>query len=141
MVLESTGLAFLSVLCVRQVKTVFAFATSPNHQEPLRQSANNKEGPRMSVKIMIRRTVPPEKISVLGPLLKQLRNLAVNQSGYISGETLKKYDEPGSYLVISTWQNIDDWKNWVSNPNRMEIQSQIDLLTGIPTETEIYTYS
>ncbi|MGD9972768.1 MAG: antibiotic biosynthesis monooxygenase [Desulfatirhabdiaceae bacterium] len=95
----------------------------------------------MSVKIMIRRTVPPEKISVLGPLLKQLRNLAVNQSGYISGETLKKYDEPGSYLVISTWQTIDDWKNWVSNPNRMEIQSQIDLLTGIPTETEIYTYS
>ena len=95
----------------------------------------------MAVKIMIRRTAPQDKISMLGPLLKKLRDLAGNQPGYISGETLRKFDEPGRYLVVSTWQSAADWKNWLSNPERIEIQSQIDLLTGIPTEYEMYTYS
>jgi heme-degrading monooxygenase HmoA len=95
----------------------------------------------MAVKIMIRRTAPNEMIPMLGSLFKQLRDLAGDQPGYISGETLKKYNEPGRYLVISTWKSIEDWKNWLNHPKRIEIQTKIDLLTGAATEYEMYTYS
>ena len=67
----------------------------------------------MAVKIFIRRTIPEDQTHDLLPLFKRLRNLATNQSGYISGETLKRVDDPGEYLVISTWQSIDDWREWV----------------------------
>jgi heme-degrading monooxygenase HmoA len=95
----------------------------------------------MTVKIIIKRTVPPDKVTRLAPLIKQLRDLAGEQPGYISGETLKNLDESEKYLVISTWKDAADWKNWVESPIRKEVQEKIDLLTGVPTEYEVYSYS
>ena len=74
------------------------------------------------------------------PLLKQLRILANNQPGYISGETLKGIDNPSNYLVISTWRSIDDWKQWVLNKERLKVQENIDSLLEEKTIYEIYNY-
>jgi len=64
----------------------------------------------------------------------------MNQPGYISGETLKRIDNPGKYLVISTWNSVDNWRQWVINRQRVELQNQIDALLGEKTEYEIYEY-
>ena len=61
----------------------------------------------MAVKIFIRRSIPEDRTNDLLPLFRRLRNLATNQSGYISGETLKNLDDPSDYLVISTWNSLD----------------------------------
>jgi len=66
--------------------------------------------------------------------------LATSQSGYISGETLRNVDNAEDYLVISTWKSVDDWKSWVSNSQRAEIQDKIDALLGERTEYSIYLY-
>ena len=95
----------------------------------------------MAVKIIIKRKVIENKTEALLPLLKQLRNLAMGQEGYISGETLKRIDSPGENLVISTWQSIDAWRAWVLNPQRIEIQNKIDELLGEKTYYELYEYS
>jgi heme-degrading monooxygenase HmoA len=94
----------------------------------------------MAVKIFIRRTIPEDRTYDLLPLFRQLRNLATNQSGYISGETLKRVDVPGEYLVISTWQSIDDWREWVVSRERIEIQNEIDAKIGEDSIYEIYQY-
>jgi len=94
----------------------------------------------MAVKIIIKRVTPEDKIIDLMKLLKKLRIVAVNQPGYISGETLKSYENPGEYLVISTWQSLDDWKNWVQSKERAEIQGKIDHLIGKETEYGIYLH-
>ena len=94
----------------------------------------------MAVKIIIKRIVPEEKVKNLTPLLKQLRALATNQPGYISGETLKRMDNPGEYLVISTWQSAGDWDRWISSQERKGVQDKIDVLLGEKTEYEVYTY-
>ena len=94
----------------------------------------------MAVKIFIRRTIPEDQTHDLLPLFKRLRNLATNQSGYISGETLKRVDDPGEYLVISTWQSIDDWREWVVSRERIEIQNEIDAKIGEDSIYEIYQY-
>ena len=95
----------------------------------------------MAVKIIIKRRVSEPQYSELAPLLKQLRVLAMNQDGYVSGETLQRVDDPNECLVISTWQSIDDWRTWVLNKERVEIQNDIDSLLGEKTEYEIYNYA
>ena len=94
----------------------------------------------MTVKILIKRTVPNDKEKELMHLLKELRNLGVNQPGYISGETLKNVENPNEVLVISIWQSAAEWNNWVRNDQRRELQDQIDFLLQARTEYNIYDY-
>ena len=94
----------------------------------------------MAVKIIIKRIVPQSKAEALKPLLQKLRNLAMQQPGYISGETFKRIDRPGESLVVSTWQSMDDWRVWVLSHERTGTQEKIDHLLGEKTEFEIYTY-
>ena len=94
----------------------------------------------MAVKIIIKRSIPPEKSGQLMSLFKKLRSLAMNQPGYISGETLQNVDTPGEIVVISTWQTVDEWQRWVTHKERLKIQSQIDMLLDIKTEYTVYQY-
>lgn len=94
----------------------------------------------MAVKIFIRRRIPEDRTNDLLPLFIRLRNLATNQSGYISGETLKNLDDPSDYLVISTWQSIDNWREWLVSRDRMEIQNEIDARLTEASVYEIYQY-
>ena len=94
----------------------------------------------MAVKIFIRRRIPEDRTNDLLPLFRRLRNLATNQSGYIAGETLKNLDDPIDYLVISTWQSIDNWREWLVSRDRMEIQNEIDARLTEASVYEIYQY-
>jgi heme-degrading monooxygenase HmoA len=94
----------------------------------------------MSVRILIKRKVPKEKEADLLVLTTQLRALASREPGYISGETLKRLDKPDEFLVISTWQDADDWNKWKASKERSEIQKKIDILLGKATQYEMYHY-
>lgn len=94
----------------------------------------------MAVKILIKRTVPQNKAKEMIPLFRQMRVLATNQRGYISGETLKSFDKPDTFLVISTWQSSDGWEKWLLSQERQEIQDKIDALLGGKTEYEMFHY-
>jgi heme-degrading monooxygenase HmoA len=92
----------------------------------------------MSVKIFIKRSVSEGKVPELTVLLKRLRSVTLMQPGYISGQTLKRLDQPGETMVISTWRSIEDWNDWVKNDKRIAIQKEIDDLLGSQTEYEVY---
>lgn len=94
----------------------------------------------MAVKVIIKRIVPQNKAEVLKPLLQKLRSQAMQQPGYISGETYKRIDRPGESLVVSTWQSMGDWRSWVMSDERRGTQEKIDHLLGEKTEYEVYTY-
>ena len=94
----------------------------------------------MAVKIIIKRIVPQNKTEALKPLLQKLRNLAMQQPGYISGETFKRIDRPGESLVVSTCQSMEDWRVWVMSDERRGTQEKIDHLLGEKTDYEVYTY-
>jgi heme-degrading monooxygenase HmoA len=94
----------------------------------------------MAVKVIIKRTVPPEKGRSMIPLFRQMRALAMNQDGYISGETLRNLNNPDEFIVISSWQSSENWNNWLKSENRQKIQKQIDELLGGRTQYEIYHY-
>ena len=92
----------------------------------------------MTVKIFIKRNVQEKNITELNMLLKRLRSLTLNQSGYISGETLKRIDKPDECMVISTWRSVEDWNTWVNNEKRLKIQTEIDQLLGQEPEYAVY---
>jgi heme-degrading monooxygenase HmoA len=95
----------------------------------------------MAVKILIKRSVPADKAPKLIPLLQRLRTLAMNQPGYISGETLRSAESTAEYIVISTWQSVDNWQQWTTSQARIQLQNQIDAELNEKTEYEIYKYS
>ncbi len=94
----------------------------------------------MAVEILIRRKFISKKANEVAPLMVKLRSLALTQTGYISGESLRCIDPPGEneYLVRSTWRSVEDWKNWLNSEVRTGIQKQIDVITGEKTEYKIY---
>jgi heme-degrading monooxygenase HmoA len=81
----------------------------------------------MAVTIMIRRTFEStETAAKLAPLIVKLRSLATVQPGYISGRTFRCLDCPGEYLVISTWNSLDEWNRWLNSEERRLLQDQVD---------------
>lgn len=92
----------------------------------------------MAVKVLIKRKVAEKQIPELDALLRKMRALTLSRKGYISGESFTRVDQPGISMVISTWQSMDDWREWTLSKERVELQEQIDKLLGAPTEYEIF---
>ena len=61
------------------------------------------------------------------------------QPGYISGETLCDIEHPGDCLVISRWETVEDWNNWVRNKERVRIDQKIETLTEEESDYHIYS--
>ncbi len=93
----------------------------------------------MAISVMIQRTFKDEEIAAkLSPLIVKLRSLATIQPGYITGRTFRCLDCPGEYLVISTWNSLDDWNRWLNSEQRMALQKQVDSLLGEKTLYRLY---
>lgn len=94
----------------------------------------------MSVKVMIKRRVPKARKKELLPLIIELRKLATVQPGYIGGETLVNADDLEEYLVVSTWQSLDHWRDWRLSEARKRFDDRLETLLDDPTEYNAYFY-
>lgn len=92
------------------------------------------------VKVLLERTIKGKNVGEIVRLLRQMRVLAMQQPGYISGETLHALDDPNYYLVISTWETMEHWQSWHNNPERQKLQAEIDSFLESPTKMRIFTY-
>ena len=92
----------------------------------------------MAVSIIIRRTVQDESMANnLAPLIVRLRSRASVQQGFLTDQTFSCLDCDGEYMIISTWNTLEDWNIWMHSDERMAIQSQVDDLLG---EKTFYRY-
>ncbi len=94
----------------------------------------------MAIRVLIERRIVPENEPALSSLLMRLRSKAMHAKGYISGETLRSLQDPYEYLVIGTWNSLDDWKRWEAEKERQEIQSEIDNLLRAPAVQRVFVY-
>ncbi len=95
----------------------------------------------MLVKVFIKRQIIEGKEMDVFALLKKLRFKAMNQEGYISGETLISPDDPRKILVISTWQGREKWNDWKKNEDRKKIDAQLEEMQIDPTLYEPFVFS
>lgn len=92
----------------------------------------------MIAKIIIKRRFVEGKSKQVLALLNEIRSRAMQQPGYISGETLMKPDYPQNMAVIATWQTLDDWLSWKENTERHKFEEMLAIYQTRPTEYEEY---
>jgi heme-degrading monooxygenase HmoA len=92
----------------------------------------------MVVKVLIRRKIKEGKTREVFALLNKFRSDAMNQKGYISGETLFNHDDPQEILVISMWQSMENWLKWRENSERIANERLIEQWLEAPTEYQTY---
>ncbi|MGI9536092.1 MAG: antibiotic biosynthesis monooxygenase family protein [Desulfocapsaceae bacterium] len=92
----------------------------------------------MAVHVVIKRKFRMNQPEEILPLLKEMNLRAKKQPGYISTDTLQSTEDLGDYLVVSVWETIEDWNKWFLNPQRKEIQDQVDSLIGERTFYEVF---
>ncbi len=92
----------------------------------------------MLVKVLIKRQFKMEKLNEVFTLLKKFRSNALDQPGYVCGETLVADSEPEKMMVISTWQSIEDWNNWKASKTRIENDAMLKIFQEQPTEYTVY---
>jgi len=92
----------------------------------------------MVAKILISRRFKKGKKKEIFALLKGFRSAALNQPGYISGETLSENNDPQHMLVIGTWENIESWHSWKNNSKRKEFEAMLEIFQEEPTEYKEY---
>jgi len=94
----------------------------------------------MTVRVIIDRKVKKGNEEEFLKLLKELRAKAIPAEGYIGGETLRSVDDPENYVVLTTWQSVEDWRKWEKSPRREKTHAEIEKLLQKPTKITIYTY-
>jgi heme-degrading monooxygenase HmoA len=94
----------------------------------------------MQTKVIIKRHVTHGKEKEFFELLKKLRRNAMNQNGYISGETLLNADDTSRVMVISKWETLDSWKHWMESDTRKELDSDLTKCQETPAEYEHYVF-
>lgn len=92
----------------------------------------------MIAKIIIKRHFVPGKEQQIISLLNEIRSKAMNQPGYISGETLFKENAPNEMTVIATWQSYENWKQWKNSEERKRYEAMLDMYQDSPTEYDEY---
>lgn len=95
----------------------------------------------MLVKILMRRRFQEGKVKEAFAVIKKIRSIAMNQKGYISGETFIAHDDSRKTMVIGTWQSMDDWMNWKEGATRKKLEGELEQFLEEPTEYEAYVYS
>jgi len=92
------------------------------------------------VKVLLEREIKGKHVKEIVRLLRQMRVLAMQQPGYISGETLHAVDDPNYYLVISSWESLEHWQNWLNSPERQKLQEELESYLTSPTRMRVFTY-
>jgi heme-degrading monooxygenase HmoA len=92
----------------------------------------------MTVKILIYRSISKEQEPIVRPFLKQLRQLALKKTGYISGESLISGDNTEENLIISSWESLDYWEEFLDNEESRNIRFNIDQVLGRETLYKVY---
>ena len=94
----------------------------------------------MAIRVLIEREIEPGRQAELSQMLVKLRSKAMNAHGYISGETLRSIDNPNKFLVISTWNSLEEWKAWDNHPDRKSCEAELGEILRLPEKTSIYIY-
>lgn len=93
----------------------------------------------MQAKILIKRKFLKGKKTEIISLLKELRSGAMQQPGYISGETLTSTDRPQTLMVISSWQDMESWHHWKENSIRSTLEKMLETCQESATEYQEFT--
>ena len=80
----------------------------------------------MTVKILLERKFKKEPSLEEIKIINELRVGAMQQSGYVSGETLVDLDDHRRIVVISVWTNKAAWEKWRNSDKRQKLEANLN---------------
>jgi heme-degrading monooxygenase HmoA len=92
----------------------------------------------MGIKIVSQRQVPKDKENAVMPIIEELSAFAKLQPGFHSQETWRHLNQPEKYLIVREWDSEEDWRQWQSSAQRVEIQQRIEAILAMKTEYTPY---
>jgi len=92
----------------------------------------------MAVRIFIKRHVKEGLVEKTIQMLNEFRKSAMDQPGYLSGETLVNHYDGNSVAVVSTWRSVEDWIRWQNSDARDRNENLVEDLLDKPTIYEVY---
>jgi heme-degrading monooxygenase HmoA len=93
---------------------------------------------KMAVRIFIKRHVKEGLVEETIQMLSEFRKSAMDQSEFLSGETLANHNDAKSVTVITTWQSVEDWIRWQESEERASNETRMENLLDRPTVYEVY---
>ncbi len=79
----------------------------------------------MSVKIIIKRKFRGPLVQENLSAIAALRIPAMQQKGYVSGETLVNFKDRREVVVLSTWSDIDGFNKWSNSEERAKLENKL----------------
>lgn len=79
----------------------------------------------MTVKILLERKFKEEPTLEEIKIINELRVGAMQQIGYVSGETLVDLDDHRRIVVISVWTNKAAWEKWKNSDRRQKLEANL----------------
>lgn len=92
----------------------------------------------MAVRIFIKRHCKSGRTQKALSLLNEFRKTAMDQPGYLSGETLVNHYDSRYIVVVSTWRSVEDWINWQNSDIRDRNEAQIEDLLDEAAKYEVF---
>ena len=92
----------------------------------------------MAVKVFVRAQYKEGKGKAFFAMLKKFRTDAMDQRGFISGEHLISRGNPRKVVIISMWEKVDHWLDWMKDPARKALETKAKGLLEGPIEYEVY---
>lgn len=80
----------------------------------------------MTVKILLERKFKEEPSLEEIKTINELRAGAMQQKGYVSGETLVDLNDHRRMVVISVWTDKAEWEAWVNSDDRQKLEARLD---------------
>ena len=73
--------------------------------------------------------------------IHEIRDEALKQPGYITGETLVNTEDPCNIIVISSWQSIEHWRAWHESGRQALVAQRLNSLLVEPRTARTYRHS
>lgn len=90
------------------------------------------------IKVIVERKVKKGSEIEFHRLLREVKSAATLYPGYISGETLTAVDDPRRTLVVANFTDMESFKKWQENPDRLRIIGRLDALLESTPVTNVY---
>ena len=74
----------------------------------------------------------------LQPLLLKLREHAMSYPGYVGADNLVSDKDPSIVAIITTWDSLEQWRNWQESRRRGEIMKEAEPLLEEEMRVSVY---
>ncbi|GLI33930.1 antibiotic biosynthesis monooxygenase [Desulforhabdus amnigena] len=87
----------------------------------------------MNVHVLIERKFKGSPYPEHLQAILNFRIKAMQQRGYVRGETFVNKEDPREVVVLSVWSSVKDWEKWANSEERRKLEDEMaSYLEGAP---------